>query len=91
VLCERAREAKLEGLEWLLLSGADPTKADYDGRTALHVAAGEGNKKIVQLLVKHGGRVDVQDRWGNTPKQDAERGGFGSWPPSIWDSSAQTA
>ena len=49
---------------------------DYDGRTALHVAAAEGHFEIVKFLLEV---VQVnpepQDRWGFTPHQEAI--GFG--------------
>ena len=37
------------------------------GQTALHDAAKAGNIGIVAMLVFHGGAVDAQDRWLNTP------------------------
>jgi len=45
---------------------------DYDGRTALHLAAAEGHFRCVRFLldtceVKH----DVKDRWGQTPLSEA--------------------
>lgn len=34
------------------LSGMDMTLSDYDGRTALHLAAAEGHFECVQFLVE---------------------------------------
>lgn len=47
--------------------------SDYDGRTALHLAAAEGHFDCVQFLLEH---CNVPhnpcDRWGNTPLDEAE-------------------
>jgi len=89
-LCEHARLGKLEALEDLLRCGADPTAVDYDERTALHIAAAEGQKGIAQSLLDKGARPDATDRWGTTPVQDAERAGH-NWPSSFWDQTARQA
>lgn len=48
---------------------------DYDGRTALGVAASEGNLDAVRYLVAHGADVSHKDARGNTALQDAQREG----------------
>lgn len=51
----------------------DMTLADYDGRTALHLAAAEGNADCVQFLLETClVPQDPKDRWGRTPLQEAE-------------------
>ena len=48
--------------------------ADYDDRTALHLAASEGRAETVEYLVaKAGANANPVDRWGGTPLQDALR------------------
>tara|TARA_R110002050_G_scaffold118733_4_gene236272 strand:+ start:263 stop:514 length:252 start_codon:yes stop_codon:yes gene_type:complete len=45
--------------------------ADYDKRTALHLAASEGKLDTVKYLISMGANVNAVDRFGNTPLQDA--------------------
>jgi glutaminase len=49
-------------------------KADYDGRTALHLAASEGHQKIVSFLIGQEVDLNPKDRWGNTPYHEAKKG-----------------
>jgi len=50
---------------------------DYDGRTPIHLACSEGHISIAEFLIDAGLKnVNPVDRWGNTPLDDARRGGF---------------
>ena len=42
--------------------GADVNKGDYDHRTALRLAAAEGQEDIVKYLINRGADVNKKDR-----------------------------
>ncbi|GGO35455.1 glutaminase A [Streptomyces lasiicapitis] len=74
-LCWAAGQGDLNEIRRLVASGADPDAADYDGRTPLHLAAGEGRVDVVKYLLNRGVRVAPRDRWEGTPLSDAQRSG----------------
>jgi glutaminase len=74
-LCWAASEGDVDGIRRLMVQGVDLEEADYDGRTALHLAASEGRAEVVDLFVQRGIELSPVDRWGNTPLDDAGRGG----------------
>jgi len=49
----------------------DVNKGDYDKRTALHLASGEGHAHVVKALCGAGADVNVEDRWKRRPLDDA--------------------
>lgn len=69
-----AASGDLNALRRHKLSAMDLNQSDYDGRTALHLAAAEGHLDCVKFLVEHGSLISVDplDRWGNAPIDDAE-------------------
>jgi ankyrin repeat protein len=62
----------LDAVKLLVGLGADVNATNKDGRTALQGAAFGGADTIIQYLVEHGGRLDMKDRWGQTPLSIAE-------------------
>ncbi|KAL7551792.1 hypothetical protein ACHAWF_014983 [Thalassiosira exigua] len=56
-------------------SAVDVDAGDYDQRTALHLAAGEGHLDVVQFLCQRGANANVEDRWGGRPLDDAVQKG----------------
>jgi len=61
-----AHEGSVEGIRELLDGGADPNFRDSDGRTALHIAACEGHRDVVRILLSWKANIDARDRWGST-------------------------
>ena len=67
-----ASEGDVEEVQAFLDFGSvDLNQGDYDHRTALHLAAGEGHLEIVRMLCEAGADVNVEDRWGHRPLDDA--------------------
>ena len=58
------------------LQGIDLNTKDYDGRTALHIAAAEGKRECVEFLLETA-MVDPNplDRWDFTPEATAKKFG----------------
>ncbi|CAE8609779.1 unnamed protein product [Polarella glacialis] len=76
ILCDAASKADLGLLRVLAKRGVDINLGDYDGRTAVHLAASEGKLKVVKCLVDElNANPNVHDRWSGTPLDDALRSG----------------
>ncbi|KAL6042082.1 glutaminase [Balamuthia mandrillaris] len=72
VLCGLAADGNVEQLKELLeQTSISPDSADYDGRTALHLASEEGHLEVVKLLIEKGANINAYDRWGSTPLRGA--------------------
>lgn len=61
----------IDEIQRLEANGVDLNAADYDGRTALHLACAEGRLKTAEYLISKGVNINPVDRWGGTPQQDA--------------------
>ncbi|MBC3942438.1 ankyrin repeat domain-containing protein [Sphingomonas sp. DOAB1063] len=61
----------------MVARSVDVNLADYDGRTALHLAASEGRADVLRYLLALGAAKGSTDRWDNTPLDDARRNGDG--------------
>ena len=53
----------------------DVNAQDAYGNTPLHSAAMSGFFSIVKALVQFGARFDIKDRWGETPRDEAQQRG----------------
>ncbi len=58
--------------------GADVNKGDYDNRTALHLAAAEGQENVVKYLLSKGADANAKDRWKLKPIDDAKINNYDS-------------
>ena len=58
----------------MLEKNVDLNTADYDARTALHLAASNGHLEIVNFLIKNGINLNSEDKFGGTPLDDAITG-----------------
>ena len=74
-LCEAAKHGNSDKIELMIACGISVNSADYDKRTALHLACSVGNKAICEQLVGAHANVNAKDRWKNTPLRDAIREG----------------
>lgn len=64
-----------EKVSLLLDEGAKPDLVKHGGETALMLAAGRGNDKIVKLLIDHGAEVNLKSGAGETAMSYAQRAG----------------
>lgn len=75
LICNRAHNGDLDGLQALQQTGCNLTVGDYDQRTALHLAAAAGHLHVIKYLVEEAGCKLQRDRFGGLPTHDAERYG----------------
>lgn len=58
-------------IDMLKSHGANLSAINYDHRTALHIACGEGNEKMVKHLLAYGVSVHIRDRHDRTALMEA--------------------
>lgn len=69
LLLDACKKNGITTINEVLSKGCDINFADYDKRTALHIACSEKNIEIANLLIDKGIRIE-KDRWGNLPFDD---------------------
>jgi glutaminase len=73
LLAVAAGHGDLRTISELFVRGVDLNGADYDFRTAMHIAAAEGKSKVIKWLLQHGAEPSPKDRWDGTPLDDAKQ------------------
>jgi len=71
--CGASARGELENMKRFLRIGIHVDETDANGRTALHIAACEGQVEAVKLLLGHGASPSIRDNYHNTPLNDAVR------------------
>jgi ankyrin repeat protein len=62
----------LPTVQWCLKGGlVSINSSDSNSRSLLHIAAGNGNAEITEFLLKASANVNLKDKRGNTPLNDA--------------------
>jgi ankyrin repeat protein/CRP-like cAMP-binding protein len=74
MLCGAASAGDLPLVTALLSNGLSARSADYNARTALHLAAAFGRTQVLALLLQEGGDASAVDAFGRTPLLEACRG-----------------
>ena len=71
-IAARIEEGKGEKcVRMLIKSGADPNMSMGDGRTAVHIAAENGNLAVIRVLLQNGGDAQTIDKENETPLMKA--------------------
>lgn len=76
LMCAAAGRGDIDALQRLLSAGADPDQSDYAGRSAVHVAAANGQLETLSFLSDTGASLILRNSDNQTPldiAQEAEQ------------------
>ncbi|KAM1089346.1 hypothetical protein ACFX19_017335 [Malus domestica] len=88
-LCFAAQRGDDLLLHRLLRRGSDPNEMDNNGRTAMHIAASNGNEHCALLLLEYEADPNIQDSEGNVPIWEAISGKHESLIKLLLDNGAK--
>jgi ankyrin repeat protein len=77
MLCQTVMDGDILFLRRMLQANINVNAADYDKRTAAHIAAAEGNVAALRVLVEFGADLKRKDRWENKLYDEAVRANAG--------------
>ena len=75
-MCSAAASGNLTDLKKLCSSGVSLSEPGYGGRTPLHLAASEGQLKVVQWIVQNVQDINLKDHENHSPLVDAIENGW---------------
>lgn len=75
-MCSSAASGNLDELKKLCSSGVSLSEQGYGGRTPLHLAASEGQLRVVQWIVQHMQDINIKDNEMHSPLVDAIENGW---------------
>lgn len=64
---DEERRLSLEAVQYAVEMGGDVNAVSADGQTAMHGAAANGADGVVRFLVQKGAKLDVRDKYQQTP------------------------
>jgi len=70
-LCYSASKGDVELVRRCLAKDLDVNCTDYDKRSALHIAASDGQMAVIEFLISAKANVNSKDRWGHAPLDEA--------------------
>ena len=71
-MCQTVFDGDTTALRRLLKAKVNVNAADYDKRSAVHIACSEGNLVALKVLVEGGADLTLRDRWNNTAMDEAK-------------------
>lgn len=72
-LCAAAATGNIKLLMEMLAAGVSANTADYDGRTALHLASSRGQVEAAKVLISARANLECRDTYGRVPLDEAMR------------------